>query len=174
MLGDDGEAVVVDPRWDIEVYLELARTEGLRIAHVVDTHDHADHVSGRLRLAQATGARAYRPRAEGEPGDVAGDQIAAGDEIAVGSLRVRAIATPGHRPEHLTFAVVDLARSDEPWMLLTGDSLLVGDIARPDLAYEPPTEPEPCTPASSNWWRWAIMSRSGRPTWAGRCAGEPG
>ena len=136
MLGDDGEAVVVDPRWDIEVYLELARAEGLRIAHVIDTHDHADHVSGRLRLAQATGARAYRPRAGPEPGDVPGDQIAAGDEIAVGSLRVRAIATPGHRPEHLTFAVIDLARSDEPWMLLTGDSLLVGDIARPDLAYE--------------------------------------
>jgi len=136
MLGDDGEAMVVDPRWDIQVYLEHARAEGLRIAHVIDTHDHADHVSGRLRLAEATGARAYRPRSGTEPGDLTGDQIAAGDEIAVGSLRVRAIATPGHRPEHLTFAVIDLTRSEEPWMLLTGDSLLVGDVARPDLAYE--------------------------------------
>lgn len=133
MLGDGGEAVVVDPRWDIDVYLELAGAERLRITHVIDTHDHADHVSGRLRLAEATGARAYRP----DPENGRADQIAAGDEIAVGSLRLRAIATPGHRPEHLTFAVLDLARSAQPWMLLTGDSLLVGDVARPDLAYEP-------------------------------------
>jgi glyoxylase-like metal-dependent hydrolase (beta-lactamase superfamily II)/rhodanese-related sulfurtransferase len=132
MLGDGGEAIVVDPRWDIDVYLELARDERVQITHVIDTHDHADHVSGRLRLAKATGARAYRP----DPENSIADRIAAGDEIAIGSLRVRAIATPGHRPEHLTFAVADLARSAEPWMLLTGDSLLVGDVARPDLAYE--------------------------------------
>jgi len=134
VLGDAGEAVVVDPRWDIGAYLEIARTERLRIAHVIDTHDHADHVSGRLRLAQATGARAYRAGAGHER---SGDGISPGDEIAVGLLRLRALATPGHRPEHLTFAVTDLSRSSELWMLLTGDSLLVGDIARPDLAYEP-------------------------------------
>lgn len=135
VLGDDGGAIVVDPRWDIDVYLELARSERLRIAHVIDTHDHADHVSGRLRLADATGARTYRPHAA-EAAEKTADRIAAGDEIAVGALRLRAVATPGHRPEHLTFVVVDLARSDEPWMLLSGDSLLVGDIARPDLASE--------------------------------------
>ncbi|MGI9185085.1 MAG: MBL fold metallo-hydrolase [Solirubrobacteraceae bacterium] len=132
VLGDHGEAVVVDPRWDIAVYLELARDEGLQIVQVVDTHDHADHVSGRLRLAAATGARARRADPDAEDPD----RIAPGDEIAVGQLRIRALASPGHRPEHLAFAVSDLSRGDEPWLLLTGDSLLVGDIARPDLAYE--------------------------------------
>lgn len=133
MLGDSGEAVVVDPRWDIEEYLELARVERLRIVHVVDTHDHADHVSGRVRLAGATGARAHRPS---DPADDCDDRIDAGDEIAVGNVRLRAIATPGHRPEHLAFAVSDLSRGEDPWLLLTGDSLLVGDIARPDLVLD--------------------------------------
>jgi hydroxyacylglutathione hydrolase len=131
MIGCGGEAIVIDARWDIDVYIELARAERLRIAHVIDTHDHADHVSGRLRLAAATGARSYRS----EPGG--NGEIKAGDEIAIGAVRLRAIATPGHRPEHLSFAVIDLKRNPEPWMLITGDSLLVGDVARPDLAYEP-------------------------------------
>jgi hydroxyacylglutathione hydrolase len=133
LLGDGGEAIVVDPRWDIAPYLEIAEAEHLRIAHVVDTHEHADHVSGRLRLAQVTGAHAYRP---GLRRDGAADVIAAGDEIIAGSVCVTAVATPGHRPEHLTFVVSDLSRGPEPWMLLTGDSLLVGDVARPDLAGE--------------------------------------
>jgi hydroxyacylglutathione hydrolase len=133
-LGDDGEGVVVDPRWDVEPYLELSRKHGLLITHVIDTHDHADHVSGRTRLAGLTGACAHRPwRAE----DPASDDLRAGDEIAVGSLCLRAIATPGHRPEHLSFAVSDHSRSPEPWLVLSGDSLLVGDLARPDLAVDP-------------------------------------
>ncbi|HEY3729546.1 MAG TPA: MBL fold metallo-hydrolase [Solirubrobacteraceae bacterium] len=132
IFGGGNGAVVVDPRWDIDIYLEIARSERQKIKHVIDTHDHADHVSGRLRLVAATGAQSHRP----DPGGEFSDGIVAGDEIAVGPLRVRAIATPGHRPEHLAFAVSDLSRSEEPWMLLTGDSLLVGDIARPDLASE--------------------------------------
>jgi len=134
LLGDAGEAVVVDPRWDIDAYLEIAAEERLRITHVIDTHEHADHVSGRLRLVAATGATPHRPGASDDPG---ADVIRAGDELAVGALRVRAMATPGHRPEHLTFAVADVSRGDEPWLVLSGDSLLVGDVARPDLAYEP-------------------------------------
>ncbi len=134
MLGDAGEAVVVDPRWDIDVYLAIAAEERLRITHVIDTHDHADHVSGRPRLVQATGAQAHRA---GAPEDRAPDLIRAGDQISVGAVQVRALAAPGHRPEHLTFVVADLARGPEPWLLLSGDSLLVGDVARPDLAYEP-------------------------------------
>ncbi len=137
ILGDAGEAVVVDPRWDIDVYLELAVSERLRIAHVIDTHDHADHVSGRERLAHATGARAYRPSKEPGDGRRDGATIGPGDEIEVGAVCLRALDTPGHRPEHLSFAVTDHSRSSEPWMILSGDSLLVGDIARPDLAYEP-------------------------------------
>jgi hydroxyacylglutathione hydrolase len=133
LLGDAGEAVVVDPRWDIDVYLDIASTERLQITHVIDTHDHADHISGRCRLAQATGARAFRAAGPGQQSD---DRIGPGQIIALGSLRLQAIATPGHRPEHLTFAVADLSRSPEPWLLLTGDSLMVGDVARPDLASE--------------------------------------
>jgi hydroxyacylglutathione hydrolase len=133
IIADAGQAIVVDPRWDIAPYLGIAEAEHLQIAHVLDTHDHADHVSGRLRLAEATGARPYRPgpREEG-----AADVIMAGDEIIAGAARVTALATPGHRPEHLTFVVSDLSRGPEPWMVLSGDSLLVGDIARPDLAVE--------------------------------------
>ena len=134
VLGGGDEAVVVDPRWDIDVYLEIARTERVRITHVIDTHDHADHVSGRLRLTEATGARAHRSSAGDEAGE---DRIVDGDEIVVGSVQIRALAAAGHRPEHLTFVVTDWSRSAEPWMLLSGDSLLVGDVARPDLAYEP-------------------------------------
>src|SRR5947209_14359327 len=111
----------------------MAAAEHLRIAHVLDTHDHADHVSGRLRLAQATGGRAYRPGPR-EAG--ATDVILPGDEITAGAIRITALATPGHRPEHLTFVVADLSRGPEPWLVLSGDSLLVGDLARPDLAVQ--------------------------------------
>jgi hydroxyacylglutathione hydrolase len=135
LLGDGGEAVVVDPRWDIDVYLEIAAAEQLRITDVIDTHEHADHVSGRARLLAATGARGHRPLRPGAP--AAADTIAAGDTLELGTLRLTALGTPGHRPEHLAFTVADLSRSADPWLLLTGDSLLVGDVARPDLAYEP-------------------------------------
>jgi glyoxylase-like metal-dependent hydrolase (beta-lactamase superfamily II)/rhodanese-related sulfurtransferase len=134
VVGDAGEAAVVDPRWDIDVYLEIAAEERLRITHVIDTHEHADHVSGRLRLAETIGARPHRPAGPGDAGD---DVIAAGEEIALGAVRIHALAAPGHRPEHLVFAVHDLSRADVPWALLTGDTLLVGDVARPDLAYAP-------------------------------------
>ena len=130
LLADGGEAAVVDPRWDIDVYLEIAEAEGLRIAHVLDTHDHADHVSGRQRLAAATGACAYRPD-PAVPGALSSDTV-----VEIGALRIWPVPTPGHRPEHTAFAVADLSRSPEPWLLLTGDSLLVGDVARPDLACE--------------------------------------
>jgi hydroxyacylglutathione hydrolase len=136
LLGDGGQAAVVDPRWDIDEYLRIAALEQLRIAHVIDTHEHADHVSGRARLVAATGARAYRPRHANGPADQAGT-LGAGDAIVVGALRLTALGTPGHRPEHLALAVADTSRGEEPWMLLSGDSMLVGDVARPDLAYEP-------------------------------------
>jgi glyoxylase-like metal-dependent hydrolase (beta-lactamase superfamily II)/rhodanese-related sulfurtransferase len=139
LIGDRGEAVVVDPRWDIEPYVQTARSQGLRITHVIDTHDHADHVSGRVRLATLAGATAHRPwRAE----DPRPEDLSPGDEVAVGSLRLRAIATPGHRPEHLAFTVSDLSRSPDPWLVLSGDSLLVGDLARPDLAVDAQTGAE--------------------------------
>jgi len=134
VLGDQGQAIVVDPRFDTDVYLEIALEAGLEIAHVVDTHEHADHISGRERLAALTGAEAHRPaRASARRGS----DLEAGQELRVGHVLVRAIATPGHRPEHLALVVSDASRSADPWMLLSGDSLLVGDLARPDLAVEP-------------------------------------
>jgi hydroxyacylglutathione hydrolase len=130
LLADGGEAIVVDPRWDVDVYLELADAAGARIVHVVETHDHADHVSGRGRLVRRTAAGSHRPHREGagSPG------LRCGDELRAGRIRVRAIATPGHRPEHLSLLVSDGERDTEGWCLLAGDSLLVGDVARPDLA----------------------------------------
>ena len=131
---DAGEAAVVDPRFEIGEYLELARYLGVHIDHVLETHNHADHVSGHGRLAAATGAtihihRLAKPAYDHEPFDD-------GFELELGALRVRALHTPGHRPEHTAFALVDTARGDEPWAVLTGDSLFVGDVARPDLAVE--------------------------------------
>ncbi len=133
IVGDAGQAAVIDPRWEIDVYLETAAAEGLEITHVIDTHEHADHVSGRPALIRATGAQSRRPATDDTP---APDLIRAGDEIALGSVVIRAIATPGHRPEHLSFAITDRTRGEDAWLLLTGDTLLIGDVARPDLAYE--------------------------------------
>jgi hydroxyacylglutathione hydrolase len=132
--GDAGVAAVVDPRFEIDEYLELARYLGLRVEHVLETHTHADHVSGHGRLAEATGAtiHVHRAAAAEYPHEPFDD----GWELALGRLRVRAIHTPGHRPEHTAFALVDTARGEEPWAVLTGDSLFVGDVARPDLAVE--------------------------------------
>ena len=131
LLADHGEAIVVDPRWDVDIYLELAAGAGAQIIHVVETHDHADHVSGRGRLTRRTGALAHRPHRDG---DAAAPGMRPGDELRAGRIRMTAIATPGHRPEHLSLLVSDGERDVDGWCLLAGDSLLVGDVARPDLA----------------------------------------
>jgi glyoxylase-like metal-dependent hydrolase (beta-lactamase superfamily II) len=136
LIGDEdaGVAAVVDPKLDIDEYLRLARYLGVRIEHILETHNHADHVSGHGRLMAATGAtihihRDAKPAYDHEPFDD-------GWELELGSLKVRASHTPGHRPEHTAFALIDTARGDTPWAVLTGDSLFVGDIARPDLAVD--------------------------------------
>ena len=136
LIGDDssGEAVVVDPGFAIEQYLESAKREGVRLQRVLETHTHADHVSGHGRFALEHGvAVAIHPAAEPE---YEFDPLEDGDEIAVGSVAIRVVHTPGHRPEHCAFTVSDRGRSDEPWLTLTGDSLFVGEAARPDLAVE--------------------------------------
>jgi rhodanese-related sulfurtransferase/glyoxylase-like metal-dependent hydrolase (beta-lactamase superfamily II) len=136
LVGDEhaGVAAVVDPRLDIDEYLRLARYLGVRIEHILETHNHADHVSGHGRLAAATGATIHI-HADAEP-DYEHDAIGPGWELQLGALTVRALHTPGHRPEHTAFALVDTARGPEPWAVLSGDSLFVGDLARPDLAVE--------------------------------------
>ena len=128
LIGDEaaGEAVVVDPAYAIERYLEAAGAEGLRIVRVLETHNHADHVSGHGRF----GLEHELPVAIHELADVAYpcETLADGDEVLVGSIPIRVLHTPGHRPEHCCFLVEG--------HLLTGDSLLIGDAARPDLAVE--------------------------------------
>jgi hydroxyacylglutathione hydrolase len=136
VVGDEsaGVAAVVDARLDIDEYLHVARYTGVHIDHILETHNHADHVSGHGRLAAATGATIHIHReAEAEYDHEPFDH---GWELELGSVRVRALHTPGHRPEHTAFALIDADRGDEPWAVLTGDSLFVGDIARPDLAVD--------------------------------------
>jgi hydroxyacylglutathione hydrolase len=135
VLADGGEAAIIDPKWEVEEYLQIAGDNGFRVTHILETHNHADHLSGHGRLAEDTGATILISK----DSDVEYDHepLADGDVVEVGQTRIVALATPGHRPEHLSFLVEDASRSEEPWLLLTGDSLFVGDLARPDLAVEP-------------------------------------
>ena len=136
LIGDEdaGVAAVVDPKFEIDVYLELAQYLSVSIEHILETHNHADHVSGHGRLAAATGATIHIHR-DASPG-YDHEPFEDGWELALGAVRVRAIHTPGHRPEHTAFLLSDTERGEGPWAVLTGDSLFVGDIARPDLAVE--------------------------------------
>jgi hydroxyacylglutathione hydrolase len=136
LVGDEesGDAVVVDPSFSVEQYLAEAAHRGVRITAVLETHTHADHVSGHGRLALEHGIP-VRVHAAAEPA-YPSEPLADGETIDVGSTRITVVHTPGHRPEHCAFAVADRARAEEPWLVLTGDSLFVGDAARPDLAVE--------------------------------------
>jgi hydroxyacylglutathione hydrolase len=137
LIGDEhaGVAAVVDPRFEIDEYLQQARYRGVSIEHVLETHTHADHVSGHGRLVAATGASIHIHRAAA-PG-YAHVPIDDGWELSLGSLVIRALHTPGHRPEHTAFLLTDTSRGLEPWAVLSGDSLFVGGVARTDLAIEP-------------------------------------
>jgi hydroxyacylglutathione hydrolase len=136
LVGDTGSGVaaVIDPQWSIEPYLRLSRLHGVSIEHVLETHNHADHVSGHGRLAAATGATIHiHELADAEyPHEPFGD----GWKLGLGRVEIEAMHTPGHRPEHTAFLLRDADRGDDPWAVLTGDSLFVGDVARPDLAIE--------------------------------------
>jgi hydroxyacylglutathione hydrolase len=138
LVGDPGSgiAAVVDPQWDIDPYLQLSRLHGVRVEHVLETHNHADHVSGHGRLARASGATIHISElAEaGYEHDPFGDGWTL--ELGDGAI-VEAMHTPGHRPEHTCFLLRDPNRGGDPVAVLSGDSLFVGDVARPDLAVEP-------------------------------------
>ncbi len=133
-----GVAAIIDPRRDVDVYLEWATAHGVRIAAILETHVHADFVSGAPELAAATGAPIYASRL--------GDQrfshepLDDGAEVAVGRLRLRALWTPGHTPEHLAFLLLDPAAGDEPQALFSGDALFVGEVGRPDLLGQEQTQ----------------------------------
>ncbi len=131
MIGSKGEAAVVDPRRDIETYLEEAEREGLTIRHVIETHLHADFVSGHRELAARTGAKIYfGAKAQAEFDYV---PVREGDEISLGDVALRFLETPGHTPESLSVLVIDRTRSETPEAVLTGDTLFIGDVGRPDL-----------------------------------------
>lgn len=134
LVGDEdaGVAAVVDPPYGIEPVLEAAARQGVEIVRCVETHTHADHLSGHGRLALEHGVPVSIHPAAGA--EYRHDDLADGQELEVGAVALRAIHTPGHRPEHTCLAVTDRTRADEPWLVLTGDSLFVGDTARPDLA----------------------------------------
>src|SRR4051812_21866282 len=125
------DAVVVDPAFDIEPYLHLAEERGYRIRLVIDTHLHADHISGNRKLAAATGAEVCLH----ESADVVFPfrALRDGEEIHLGTLLLRIAHTPGHRPESISIVLVNPPRSPEPSMVLSGDTLFVGDVGRPDF-----------------------------------------
>jgi hydroxyacylglutathione hydrolase len=143
MVGDEKakQVAVIDPTRDVDEYIRLAKEEGLRITHILETHVHADFVSGSAELkARLNGEPRVYCSGLGGPKwtpPYADKIVSDGDEIAVGNLRLKAIHTPGHTPEHLTWALYDDSRSREvPWLLFTGDFLFVGDVGRPDLLGE--------------------------------------
>ncbi|NLC69776.1 MAG: MBL fold metallo-hydrolase [Desulfuromonadaceae bacterium] len=124
--------VVVDPKRDVQDYLDIARNEGMKITRIIDTHVHADHVSGGQELRSYTQAPIYLH----EKAAVAYEHetLKEGDVIEIGNARIKVLYTPGHTPNALSLLISDKSRSEEPWMVLTGDLLFVGDIGRPDLA----------------------------------------
>ncbi|MFJ6001921.1 rhodanese-like domain-containing protein [Arthrobacter sp. NPDC092385] len=134
----NGTAVVVDGRRDIAVYQDLAAKNNMKIVAVTETHIHADYLSGTRELAAATGAEIY-VSGEGGPDwqyQFEGTRLYDGDAITVGNISIKAVHTPGHTPEHLSFLVTDGAFSDQPGYLLSGDFVFSGDLGRPDLLDE--------------------------------------
>ena len=129
LIGSDGEAAVVDPRRDVDEYLAEAEAHGLRIRWVIETHLHADFVSGHRELAERTGAQIVFGRQAGVR--LPHRAVCDGEELAVGRVRLRFLETPGHTPESICVLVFD--DSPEPVAVLTGDTLFVGDVGRPDL-----------------------------------------
>jgi glyoxylase-like metal-dependent hydrolase (beta-lactamase superfamily II) len=123
---------VVDPHDDmVDTYVALANAQGARISAVLETHVQADHPSGMAALVERTGATAYMPAGAGVEFDCR--ELADGGVVRVGNTELEAIATPGHAAAHHAYLVTDHARADDPWMVLSGDALLVGDAGRPDL-----------------------------------------
>src|ERR1700704_2858822 len=136
LIGDDeeGTGAVIDPRPDVEVYLELARKNGVSITHVFETHIHADLVSGSRELADRTGtAKIYASSEGGAEYGFDHEAVKDGDEFRFGSLVLTARHTPGHTPEHVSYVAAEEDHADSPWGVFTGDSLFVSSAGRPDL-----------------------------------------
>jgi len=132
LLASEGEAVVVDPQRDVEIYLKSADENHVAIRHIFETHLHADFVSGHRELAARTGARIYiGAQAEATFPHIA---VQNGFHVQVGKMRITALETPGHTPESICLVIADEDKSPAPWAVLTGDTLFLGDVGRPDLS----------------------------------------
>ncbi|MGE0772670.1 MAG: rhodanese-like domain-containing protein [Cyclobacteriaceae bacterium] len=133
-----GVAMVIDPKRDVDTYLEIAKQNNMKITHIAETHIHADFLSGSRELAELTGAKLYLSDEGGKDWQYEFDHVGLkdGDEIKVGNLKFEVIHTPGHTPESISFLLTDVPASNEPVMLFTGDFVFVGDIGRPDLLEE--------------------------------------
>jgi len=137
MLASEGEAIIVDPQRDVEIYLEAAKKQNVKIRHIFETHLHADFVSGHKELAARTGATINIGKAAGAT--FAHVPVEDGFQLRVGDIRIDAFETPGHTPESISLVVTDLGvtdkeKSQSPWAVLTGDTLFIGDVGRPDLS----------------------------------------
>ena len=132
LLASEGEAIVVDPQRDVEIYLKAAEANQVSIRHIFETHLHADFVSGHRELASRTGAQIYI----GAQAEAKFPHVAMQDNfrLRVGRIVVTALETPGHTPESMCFVITDEEKSAEPWAVLTGDTLFLGDVGRPDLS----------------------------------------
>jgi len=140
LIGSGGKAAVVDPRRDVDLYLDEARSQGLTIKYVIETHLHADFVSGHRELAERTGAIiVFGAKAEALfPHRAVHD----GDELRVGKVVLRILETPGHTPEGISVLVIDTEVSDQPQKVLTGDTLFIGDVGPPDPVASKGISPE--------------------------------
>ncbi len=136
LFGCTGKAMgaVVDPIEDVDFYIQEAKRAGLEIQYVLDTHVHADHISVARELAQGTGAKlALYAQA---PATYAFTPVEDGEQIILGNTVIEVMHTPGHTPEHMSLLVTDHRRGPDPWFVLTGHTLMIGDIGRPDLVVE--------------------------------------
>jgi glyoxylase-like metal-dependent hydrolase (beta-lactamase superfamily II) len=130
--GGRAAAAVVDPLGDLAPYLGAAEAKGMRIRYVIDTHLHADHLSAGRALAQAAGADYVL--FDGAPADFPFRGVRDGEVLQLGNVSIKVLHTPGHTPEHISLLVTDQTRSAEPWFVLTGHTLMVGDLGRTELA----------------------------------------
>ena len=132
LIGSDGEAVVVDPQRDVDQYVQEAGAQNLKIKYIIESHLHADFISGHRELAARTGAEIVFGQKAGAK--FSHRPVKDGDELIIGRVRLRIMETPGHTPESICVLVIDTEFSDQPRKVLTGDTLFIGDVGRPDLA----------------------------------------
>jgi len=131
LVGGSKSCAVIDPKRDVETYLETAKAMGLRITHILETHLHADFISGHMDLADQTGATIYAPKSGKSEFKHVG--LSEGDTFEIEDMEFRVLETPGHTPEHISYVAIDHSRGEDPVALFCGDTLFVGDVGRPDL-----------------------------------------